>query len=204
MIKIKKVLSVVGISFLAITLAGCSSNNKSSDSNTLTKTEQQKKAFKEKYDEIKLGDISEKGNGGASITETTELLGKPKSTETTSVNGLKVKTIGWKTSGAILVVQFYNKKAITKTINNFKWGKAPNKLTLKTYNKIKENSSYTSLVKKYGQPDTLNDNIVMGKKNKVALYQTKTKSKSDNNSNRATFVFSDNKLISKTQVELDK
>ena len=89
MIKIKKVLSVVGISFLAITLAGCSSNNKSSDSNTLTKTEQQKKAFKEKYDEIKLGDISEKGNGGASITETTELLGKPKSTETTSVNGLK-------------------------------------------------------------------------------------------------------------------
>ena len=204
MIKIKKVLSVVGVSFLAIALGGCSSNNKSSNSNTLTKTELQKKAFKEKYDKIKLGDISKKGVGGASITETTELLGKPKSTKTTLVNGLKIKTIGWTKTSAALVVQFYNKKAITKTITNFKWEKTAGKLTLKSYNKVKENSSYTSLVKKHGQPDTLNENIVMGKKNKIAFYQTKTKSKSDNNSNRVTFVFSDNKLVSKTKAELSK
>lgn len=205
--KFKKALSVVGVGLLAVSMAGCSSNSsesKSSGNETKTtqpkkKKTEQKNTFRKNYDKIKVGDVAQQGNGGTSIDEVTALLGQPTSTSTTKVSGFKVKSYNWTKSDTSILVQFAHKKAITKTISGFKWDRTSKKLDLKAFNKVKDDSSYESLVKSFGEPDGLNENVIMGQINVTAVYMTGIKGKEGAN---ATFVFDNNKLTSKAQTDL--
>ena len=205
--KFKKALSVVGVGLLAVSMAGCSSNSsesKSSGNETKTtqpkkKKTEQKNTFRKNYDKIKVGDVAQHGNGGTSIDEVTALLGQPTSTSTTKVSGFKVKSYNWTKSDTSILVQFAHKKAITKAISGFKWDRTSKKLDLKTFNKVKDDSSYESLVKSFGEPDGLNENVIMGQTNVTAVYMTGIKGKEGAN---ATFVFDNNKLTSKAQTDL--
>ena len=205
--KFKKALSVVGVGLLAVSMAGCSSNSsesKSSGNETKTtqpkkKKTEQKNTFRKNYDKIKVGDVAQQGNGGTSIDEVTALLGQPTSTSTTKVSGFKVKSYNWTKSDTSILVQFAHKKAITKTISGFKWDRTSKKLDLKAFNKVKDDSSYESLVKSFGEPDGLNENVIMGQTNVTAVYMTGIKGKEGAT---ATFVFDNNKLTSKAQTDL--
>lgn len=205
--KFKKALSVVGVGLLAVSMAGCSSNSsesKSSGNETKTtqpkkKKTEQKNTFRKNYDKIKVGDVAQQGNGGTSIDEVTALLGQPTSTSTTKVSGFKVKSYNWTKSDTSILVQFAHKRAITKTISGFKWDRTSKKLDLKAFNKVKDDSSYESLVKSFGEPDGLNENVIMGQINVTAVYMTGIKGKEGAN---ATFVFDNNKLTSKAQTDL--
>ncbi|QHJ85707.1 MAG: hypothetical protein [Cystoviridae sp.] len=205
--KFKKALSVVGVGLLAVSMAGCSSNSsesKSSGNETKTthpkkKKTEQKNTFRKNYDKIKVGDVAQQGNGGTSIDEVTALLGQPTSTSTTKVSGFKVKSYNWTKSDTSILVQFAHKRAITKTISGFKWDRTSKKLDLKAFNKVKDDSSYESLVKSFGEPDGLNENVIMGQTNVTAVYMTGIKGKEGAN---ATFVFDNNKLTSKAQTDL--
>ena len=205
--KFKKALSVVGVGLLAASMVGCSSYSSESKTNsTGAKPTQQKKkkteqktAFREKYDKIKVGDVAQQGNGGTSIDEVTALLGQPNSTSTAKVSGFKVKSYNWTKSGTDILVQFAHKKAITKTISGFKWSRTSKKLDLKAFNKVKDDSTYDALVKSFGEPDGLNESVVMGQTNVTAVYMTGIKGK---DGATATFVFDNNKLTSKAQTDL--
>lgn len=205
--KFKKALSVVGVGLLAVSMAGCSSNSsesKSSGNETKTtqpkkKKTEQKNTFRKNYDKIKVGDVAQQGNGGTSIDEVTALLGQPTSTSATKVSGFKVKSYNWTKSDTSILVQFAHKRAITKTISGFKWDRTSKKLDLKAFNKVKDDSSYESLVKSFGEPDGLNENVIMGQTNVTAVYMTGIKGKEGAN---ATFVFDNNKLTSKAQTDL--
>ena len=205
--KFKKALSVVGVGLLAASMVGCSSNSsesKSSGNETKTtqpkkKKTEQKNTFRKNYDKIKVGDVAQQGNGGTSIDEVTALLGQPTSTSTTKVSGFKVKSYNWTKSDTSILVQFSHKRAITKTISGFKWDRTSKKLDLKAFNKVKDDSSYESLVKSFGEPDGLNENVIMGQTNATAVYMTGIKGKEGAN---ATFVFDNNKLTSKAQTDL--
>lgn len=205
--KFKKALSVVGVGLLAVSMAGCSSNSsesKSSGNETKTtqpkkKKTEQKNTFRKNYDKIKVGNVAQQGNGGTSIDEVTALLGQPTSTSTTKVSGFKVKSYNWTKSDTSILVQFAHKRAITKTISGFKWDRTSKKLDLKAFNKVKDDSSYESLVKSFGEPDGLNENVIMGQTNVTAVYMTGIKGKEGAN---ATFVFDNNKLTSKAQTDL--
>lgn len=205
--RFKKALSVVGVGLLAVSMAGCSSNSsesKSSGNETKTtqpkkKKTEQKNTFRKNYDKIKVGDVAQQGNGGTSIDEVTALLGQPTSTSTTKVSGFKVKSYNWTKSDTSILVQFSHKRAITKTISGFKWDRTSKKLDLKAFNKVKDDSSYESLVKSFGEPDGLNENVIMGQTNVTAVYMTGIKGKEGAN---ATFVFDNNKLTSKAQTDL--
>lgn len=205
--KFKKALSVVGVGLLAVSMAGCSSNSsesKSSGNETKTthpkkKKTEQKNTFRKNYDKIKVGDVAQQENGGTSIDEVTTLLGQPTSTSTTKVSGFKVKSYNWTKSDTSILVQFAHKRAITKTISGFKWDRTSKKLDLKAFNKVKDDSSYESLVKSFGEPDGLNENVIMGQTNVTAVYMTGIKGKEGAN---ATFVFDNNKLTSKAQTDL--
>lgn len=205
--KFKKALSVVGVGLLAVSMAGCSSNSsESKSSGNETKTTQpkkkktkQKNTFRKNYDKIKVGDVAQQGNGGTSIDGVTALLGQPTSTSTTKVSGFKVKSYNWTKSDTSILVQFAHKRAITKTISGFKWDRTSKKLDLKAFNKVKDDSSYESLVKSFGEPDGLNENVIMGQTNVTAVYMTGIKGKEGAN---ATFVFDNNKLTSKAQTDL--
>ncbi|WP_369916841.1 DUF3862 domain-containing protein [Lactobacillus sp. ESL0228] len=148
---------------------------------------------------MKVGDIAQQGAGGTSIDEVTTLLGQPTSTSTAKVSGFKVKSYNWTKSDTSILVQFFHKKAITKTISGFKWDRTSKKLDLKAFNKVKDDSSYESLVKSFGEPDGLNENVIMGQTNVTAVYMTGIKGKEGAN---ATFVFDNNKLTSKAQTDL--
>ena len=142
----------------------------------------------------------QQGNGGSTLKDVKNILGQPNSISSTEVKGFKVKSYSWTKYGTTIMVQFSHKKAITKTVSGFKWSWNSTKLTLKAFNSIKTGSSYSTLVNTYGEPDGLNENVVLGKKNVTAVYFTGIKGK--NAGANASFIFADDKLVSKTETNL--
>lgn len=206
--KRKNILSVATICLTALFLVGCSnnSNGNKSDSNNpkssqkAKKTNTQKTSFRKSFDKFQVGDVMQQGNGGSTLKDVKNILGQPNSISSTEVKGFKVKSYSWSKYGTTIIVQFSHKKAITKTVSGFKWSRNSTKLTLKAFNSIKTGSSYSTLVKTYGEPDGLNENVVLGKKNVTAVYFTGIKAKSAGAN--ASFTFADDKLVSKTETNL--
>ena len=206
--KRKNILSVATICLTALFLVGCSNNsngnksdsNKPKSSQKAKKTNTQKTSFRKSFDKIQVGDVMQQGNGGSTLKDVKNILGQPNSISSTEVKGFKVKSYSWSKYGTTIIVQFSHKKAITKTVSGFKWSRNSTKLTLKAFNSIKTGSSYSTLVKTYGEPDGLNENVVLGKKNVTAVYFTGIKAKNAGAS--ASFTFADDKLMSKTETNL--
>lgn len=142
----------------------------------------------------------QQGNGGSTIKDVKGILGQPESVSSTAVKGFKVKSYSWTKYDTTILVQFSHKKAITKTVSGFKWTRSSNKLSLKAFNSLKDGSSYSTVVNAYGEPDGLSENVVLGKKNVNAVYFTGIKAKNAGAS--ASFSFTDDKLVSKTQTNL--
>lgn len=204
--KFKKILTVAATVMIALSLVGCSDNSSKSGSSKpkssqkVKKTNTQKTSFRKSYDKIKVGDVMQQGNGGSTIKDVKGILGQPESVSSTAVKGFKVKSYSWTKYDTTILVQFSHKKAITKTVSGFKWTRSSNKLSLKAFNSLKDGSSYSTVVNAYGEPDGLSENVVLGKKNVTAVYFTGIKAKNAGAS--ASFSFTDDKLISKTQTNL--
>ena len=204
----KNVLSVVAICLAALSLVGCSNssssnksdNNKPKSNQKVKKTNTQKTSFRKSFDKIQVGDVMQQGNGGSTLKDVKNILGQPNSISATEIKGFKVKSYSWTKYGTTIMVQFSHKKAITKTVSGFKWTRHSTKLKLKAFNSIKTGSSYKALVNSYGEPDGLNENVVLGKKNVTAVYFTGIKAKSAGAN--ASFTFADDKLVSKTETNL--
>ena len=205
--KKKYLVAATGLALLGLSLSACSS---SSDSNgNSTKTTQQKKKnetisqnkeLREKFDQIKVGELSTHGEGGSTIQDVEKLLGKANTTDTTTIDNYKTKSYIWNKGTVTVTVQFEPDKAVTKDITGFKWGKRDEKLDLAAFNNIQDGISYDDVVKKYGEPDSLNESLLLGKKTVSALWYTGIKSKGDGAN--ASLTFENGALTSKTQTDL--
>lgn len=211
----KKVALTSAVILMGIGLTACSNNsNSKNDSSNSTKTTQkaksnssndtekrisQNKELRNKFDKIQVGDLMKKGEGGSSEAEVKKLLGTPNSTDSNKTDGVKTSGATWTDKGVTITVAYVNHKAISKLITGFKWESRPEKLTLKSYDSIKDGSSYEAVVKKYGEPDGLDESLIMGEKSVTATWLTGVKG--DTGANVA-LTFTNNKLTSKTQTDL--
>ena len=84
-------------------------------------------------------------------------------------------------------------------ITGFKWTGRPTKLDKKAFNTIADGSTYESVIKKYGEPDGLDESLIMGKKTVAATWITGVKGDTGAN---AVLTFTNNKLTDKTQTDL--
>lgn len=200
---------IVGVMALAtvLTLTACSNNSnsdsaktsKSSSSSDNTKTISQNKEVRADFDKIKVGELMNNGKGGSTESEVKKILGYPSTTTSSKTDGVKTTGFVWNKGDVQVTVSFTNKNAISKSISGFKWSGRPEKLDLKSFNAVKEGSSYKDIVNKFGEPDGLDESMIMGTRTIIISYLTGVKGNSGAN---ASFTFANNKLTDKAQTNL--
>lgn len=208
--KLKKVALISAVVAAGLSLSACSSSNNESSSAKSTQTSKKKsssadkiisqnKELRSKFDKIKVGDLMSKGQGGATEKEVTALLGSPSSTTSSKTDGIKTSGASWNKGKVSITVAYVDKHAISKMITGFKWTGRPAKLDKKAFDSIADGSTYESVIKKYGEPDGLDESLIMGKKTVSATWLTGVKGDTGAN---AVFTFTNNKLTDKAQTDL--
>lgn len=205
---IKKTLLASTLVMVSLGLVACSNSKPSTENKTTSSVSSSKKQsssetissnkeYRTKFDKIKVGELSQNGAGGSTLKEVEAMLGKPESTTSAKVATYKVKSETWNKDGVTIVAQTIDNKVVSKNITGFKWSvNRPEKLTLKAFNSLKDGESYTTITNKFGEPDSLNESLMLGKKNTVATWLTGVKGTS------AVLTFDNDKLTSKTQTDL--
>lgn len=204
----KQIFGAAAVIVAAFSLAACSSSSddtassKASSSSKVEKkneTISQNKKLRTNFDKIKVGELSNHGAGGDSLKDVQKLFGKPTSTTSTKVDNYKVKSYSWTKDGVDVSVSAENDKVVSKVITGFKWGSRDQKLTLKAYNSIADGTSYEEVVKKYNEPDGLDESLLLGQKTVTATWFTGIKGDSGA---YVSLTFENDKLTSKMQSDL--
>lgn len=208
--RLKKVALISATVIAGLGLSACSSSNNENSPAKSTQTSKKKsssadkiisqnKELRSKFDQIKVGDLMSKGQGGATEKEVTALLGSPNSTTSSKTDGIKTSGASWTKGKVTITVAYVDKHAISKMITGFKWAGRPAKLDKKAFDSIADGSTYESVIKKYGEPDGLDESLIMGKKTVSATWLTGVKGDTGAN---AVLTFTNNKLTDKTQTDL--
>ncbi len=208
--KLKKVVLTSAVVIAGLSLSACSSSNNESSSAKSTQTSKKKsssadkiisqnKELRSKFDQIKVGDLMSKGKGGDTEKQVKALLGSPNSTTSSKTEGIKTSGATWNKGKVSITVAYVDKHAISKMITGFKWTGRPAKLDKKAFDSIADGSTYESVIKKYGEPDGLDESLIMGKKTVAATWITGVKGDTGAN---AVLTFTNNKLTDKTQTDL--
>ena len=208
--KFKKVVLISAVVIAGLSLSACSSSNNENSSAKSTQTSKKKsssvdkiisqnKELRSKFDQIKVGDLMSKGKGGDTEKQVKALLGSPNSTTSSKTEGIKTSGASWTKDKVTITVAYVNKRAISKMITGFKWTGRPAKLDKKSFDSIADGSTYESVIKKYGEPDGLDESLIMGKKTVSATWLTGVKGDTGAN---AVLTFTNNKLTDKTQTDL--
>lgn len=175
---------------------GSKSSSSNSSSSSPDKTISKNADLRKKFDAIKVGDLMSNGEGGTTLVDVEKSLGKASTTSSTDVNGVKVKDYVWTKGGVTVSVQFNDDKTVSKNITGFKFTRKP-KLDLAGFNSIQDGASYDDVIKKYGEPDGLDEMLIDGKKTVTAIWLTGTKG-----GGTVTLTFTNDALTSKTQTKL--
>lgn len=208
--KFKKVALISAVVIAGLSLSACSSSNNENSSAKSTQTSKKKsssvdkiisqnKELRSKFDQIKVGDLMSKGKGGDTEKQVKALLGSPNSTTSSKTEGIKTSGASWTKGKVTITVAYVDKHAISKMITGFKWTGRPAKLDKKAFDAIADGSTYESVIKKYGEPDGLDESLIMGKKTVSATWLTGVKGDTGAN---AVLTFTNNKLTDKTQTDL--
>lgn len=208
--KLKKVALTSAVVIAGLSLSACSSSNNESSSAKSTQTSKKKsssadkiisqnKELRSKFDQIKVGDLMSKGKGGDTEKQVKALLGSPNSTTSSKTEGIKTSGATWNKGKVSITVAYVDKHAISKMITGFKWTGRPAKLDKKAFDSIADGSTYESVIKKYGEPDGLDESLIMGKKTVAATWITGVKGDTGAN---AVLTFTNNELTDKTQTDL--
>lgn len=208
--KFKKVVLISAVVIAGLSLSACSSSNNENSSAKSTQTSKKKsssvdkiisqnKELRSKFDQIKVGDLMSKGKGGDTEKQVKALLGSPNSTTSSKTEGIKTSGASWTKGKVTITVAYVDKHAISKMITGFKWTGRPAKLDKKSFDSIADGSTYESVIKKYGEPDGLDESLIMGKKTVSATWLTGVKGDTGAN---AVLTFTNNKLTDKTQTDL--
>ncbi|MCH4004386.1 MAG: DUF3862 domain-containing protein [Lactobacillus crispatus] len=208
--KLKKVALITATVIAGLSLSACSSSNNENGSAKSTQTSKKKssstdkiisqnKELRSKFDQIKVGDLMSKGKGGDTEKQVKALLGSSNSTTSSKTEGIKTSGATWNKGKVSITVAYVDKHAISKMITGFKWTGRPAKLDKKAFDSIADGSTYESVIKKYGEPDGLDESLIMGKKTVAATWITGVKGDTGAN---AVLTFTNNKLTDKTQTDL--
>lgn len=182
------ILAVIVVAAIGGAIGGGNSDTSaSSDKASSSKTSKAKsssskkddgKISREQFDNIKLGDLMQNADGGVTLDELTKSFGKPDSTSTSTTNGVTVDMVTWTNVegglGANIIVGFNNKSAYSKNITGFKFDR-DKKITLADFEAVANGNAYSDIIKKFGEPDGLNESLIGGTKTVIASYMSGVK-----------------------------
>ena len=213
-----KKIGLLGLTLLSVaTLSACSSSrtdnkntsssssveqttsSKSETTASSTSVDETKKAVRDVYDSVVVGDLMNNGEGGTTKDTVVNAYGNPASTSTTSINGMNVEQVTWigngNATGITVSIQFINNNATSKMISGFQFSR-DSKIGLTEFNNLATGTSYVDVVNTLGEPDTTSESLISGSKSVTANWITGIKGNVG-----ANFVlqFTNDSLTSKSQ-----
>lgn len=211
-----KKIGLLGLTLLSVaTLSACSSSktdnkntsssssveqttsSKSETTASSTSVDETKKAVRDVYDSVVVGDLMNNGEGGTTKDTVVNAYGNPASTSTTSINGMNVEQDTWigNATGITVSIQFINNNATSKMISGFQFSR-DSKIGLTEFNNLATGTSYADVVNTLGEPDTTSESLISGSKSVTANWITGIKGNVG-----ANFVlqFTNDSLTSKSQ-----
>lgn len=213
-----KKIGLLGLTLLSVaTLSACSSSktdnkntsssssveqttsSKSETTASSTSVDETKKAVRDVYDSVVVGDLMNNGEGGTTKDTVVNAYGNPTSTSTTSINGMNVEQDTWigngNATGITVSIQFINNNATSKMISGFQFSR-DSKIGLTEFNNLATGTSYADVVNTLGEPDTTSESLISGSKSVTANWITGIKGNVG-----ANFVlqFTNDSLTSKSQ-----
>lgn len=216
-----KKIGLLGLTLLSVaTLSACSSSktdnkntsssssveqttsSKSETTASSTSVDETKKAVRDVYDSVVVGDLMNNGEGGTTKDTVVNAYGNPASTSTTSINGMNVEQVTWigngNATGITVSIQFINNNATSKMISGFQFSR-DSKIGLTEFNNLATGTSYADVVNTLGEPDTTSESLISGSKSVTANWITGIKGNVG-----ANFVlqFTNDSLTSKSQSSL--
>lgn len=131
------------------------------------------------YNNIKIGDLANNGDGGDTLKSIKSKFGKPASSSSSTIKNVKTESYTWnKIANAdftsSLVVEFVDGNAVDKAISGLKV-KRSNKLDLAAFDSIENGSNESDVLKLVGKPNGYSENIVSGLKTKMIMYTSDIK-----------------------------
>lgn len=159
----------------------------------------QAKALREKFDQVKVGDLSNHGEGGSNKDEVISLLGEPNNTTDAAIQDVAVEVATWRRNEIVITVQFDDELVVSKNVSGFKWGQRVAKLTLEVFNNLETGSTYDEVVDLIGQPDGFSESKINGVIHTTATWRTGL---TGNRGANAILMFRDGKLTNKSQAHL--
>lgn len=144
-----------------------SSTSETTTSSSSTSAEETKKAVRDIYDAVVIGDLMNNGEGGTTKDSVINAYGNPASTSTMSVNGMNVEQVTWigsgNATGITVSIQFIENNATNKIISGFQFTRDA-KIGLTEFNNLATGTSYTDTVNSLGEPDTTSESLISGSK----------------------------------------
>lgn len=152
------------------------------------------KRWKNRYDQIKVGEASKNGKGGSSPEQVQKIAGHPNQGAPKPVKG-KTKTWEWLHQGILLMVDFDGQHAVRKSITvNKRNTKRPHVMDKRSVKKMKKGTTYEAVIRKYGEPDALSESKAFGKKYVTGTWLSGVKGKGNP---AITYFFKNDKLFGK-------
>lgn len=143
-----------------------SSSSNKSDNGKITRAQ---------FDAVKIGDLMNKADGGQTTDEIKKTFGKPSSTSSSTIQGVKTDILTWTNVegglGANIIISFTDGKAFSKNLAGFKINRK-NKISLADFESIANGTSYNDVIAKFGEPDSLDESLIGGTKKVIAMYMT--------------------------------
>lgn len=198
----KKVIVALGtvalLGFSAITETNSVLNTNSHTVYAATKKKTAKQKLRSKFDKITVGDMANYGEGGSSIDDVKKLLGQPQSTTTDTSTGTQTDMVTWTKKGVTITVQFIEQKAIARSITGFEFSRKDT-VGLAEFNALADGTSYTDVVAKFKEPDSITETVMLDSRTTMATWVTGVKGSAGAN---IVLTFTNDVLTGKTQTNL--
>lgn len=157
-------------------------------------------------DQLKIGDLTKKGHGGAQLTALIAKYGQPAKTKKGSEKGLAIQTVTWKniageSTKATFTLSTVNGHVYRKALNHYQLAKRKNHISVANYDNLAlQTTSYKKTTADFGQPDTFEESLINGTHLVVGYY---TSNIAGNNTASIRLAFSNNLLIGKSQTGIE-
>lgn len=157
------------------------------------------KITRKQFDAIKIGDLMSQATDGATVDELKQQFGEPKSTSSSTTQGIKTDILTWTNVeggfGANVIVSFTDNHAFGKNITGFKFNR-DKKISLDDFNSLADGTSYSDVVSKFGEPDGYNETLIGDQKTVITSYMSGVKGDLGANFN---VTFTNDKVSGKSQ-----
>ena len=204
------ILAIIVIAVIGSQLGGGSSDK---DDKSTAKTEEKSsksssskkddgKITRKQFDAVKLGDLMNKAQNGASVDELKKQFGEPESTTSSTNEGVKTDILTWTNVegdfGTNIVIGFTDNHAFSKSITGFKFNR-DKKISLADFNSLADGTAYSDVVNKFGEPDGYDETLISDQKTVIATYMSGIKGDAGANFN---VTFTNDKISGKSQTSM--